>query len=347
MINILCCVPQPVDATSFYRAVGPFAKLRRDFSEVSLIFTHKVDWTVVKMSDIVFMQRPFREADVQVAEMAKRWRRPVWVDYDDDLLSVPPENPTHAIYGRKQAMECVAKCIALADHVTVSTGFLKDRITKELPSGAALNENVTVIPNAFDDDSFPMEPMEGELRRLVVWRGSTTHVKDLWEKRDAFVRLAKRRRDWAWCFIGYNPWFITEAMPPNSCVSYPAMDIMEYMWTLREKVMPAVIAVPLTDNEFNKSKSNIAMIEAAWAGATCLGPDWKEWSVPGAVLYDPSRFGSFMEMLDELMDHGPEWLRRNALENTWKHVTSTLTLTGSNEVRMNVIRGLVDGKRHP
>lgn len=43
--------------------------------------------------------------------------------------------------------------------------------------------------------------------------------------------------------------------------------------------------VPLADTKFNKSKSNIAYQEAAFANAAALCPDWEEWQRPGVTRY--------------------------------------------------------------
>jgi hypothetical protein len=63
---------------------------------------------------------------------------------------------------------------------------------------------------------------------------------------------------------------------------------------------PWLHIVPLANNGFNRSKSNLAWLEATAAGAVVLAPALEEWQRPGIVNYkDASDFGN---KLSRLMD---------------------------------------------
>jgi hypothetical protein len=62
---------------------------------------------------------------------------------------------------------------------------------------------------------------------------------------------------------------------------------------------PLVVHVPLENNKFNKSKSNIALLEGALSGTTAVCPDWEEWSMlDGALTYsDQEGYLKLMEAI--------------------------------------------------
>ena len=73
-------------------------------------------------------------------------RIPVWVDWDDDYLSIHPSNPSarHFQYeGIREKMEMITR---LADAVSVSTAELAARRSMDLPDKA--RKKIRVIPNA-------------------------------------------------------------------------------------------------------------------------------------------------------------------------------------------------------
>ena len=116
--------PNPTDATSFYRAVGPLQDLKRKMGFILQIGSD-VNWATLKGTDAVFMQRPFTKNHVQILEMAQANGKKVWVDYDDDLFSVPRSNRTFRLYGDAKNQNNIAQIVAKADVITVSTPQLQ------------------------------------------------------------------------------------------------------------------------------------------------------------------------------------------------------------------------------
>jgi DNA-binding NtrC family response regulator len=53
------------------------------------------------------------------------------------------------------------------------------------------------------------------------------------------------------------------------------------------EMRPSFLAVPLADTKFNRAKSNISVLEAAWMGALPIAPRWLEGcALPGVLLYN-------------------------------------------------------------
>ncbi len=319
--NIAAICPSPLDATSLYRGLGPLGQLKRT-GEFQISLLPQYDWSML------FLQRPFMNSHVVTIQLAKASCKPIWVDYDDDLFHVPTDNPSFKTYGRDKVQRDIALCVAMADVVTCAT----PRIAELLKPVA---KEVRVIPNAFDDELFGVERSPHSKNKLILWRGSESHQRDLWHHGEAMISAAHERPDWKFCFAGYNPWFITESMAPEQALVIPMMDPLEYFSFIR-KVGPRILVVPLAPNDFNLAKSNIAWLEATFAGAVCVAPDIPEWRRPGIVNYRSQ--GDLKTALLRLTDK--EVMLEKYVEESWKFITENLLLTNVNAARSTLVRDL-------
>jgi hypothetical protein len=332
MIKILGMIPNPNDVTSYYRAVGPFATIEKQYAEIQFTVGDDkgsyYDWHNLRRADIFFAQRPTLPVHAQAIMKAKEEGVPVWVDMDDDLLGVPRDNPAHAVYSQEQNQNALRHCLTMADLVTVPTRELQAVLSE-------FAKDVRVVPNAFDDAALGYGPDRSKPReKLVFWRGSPTHQRDLIDARDEIVAAAHAKPDWKWAFAGMDPAFITDLMPRGTCRVYPPMTISRYMHTIAN-LNHAIQIVPLTESRFNKCKSNIAWIEGTYAGAHTIARHWPEWKRPGVTHYDAK--GSLKDALVRLMDD-PETLKADRVG--WEYIRSNLNLTDVNKSRMMLAREL-------
>jgi hypothetical protein len=330
MINILAIIPNPHDGTSYYRALGVLLtkQMRQKFN--TLILKSELFIEHAKMADIIFLQRPFTSGNVQSIDYAHRCKRKVWIDYDDDLLSVPTNNQVCDVYTSKEAKENILKCISMADLVTVSTKKLKEKYN-------SVNKNIHVVPNAFDDDFFTLDYAK-EQRKSVLWRGSNSHQMDLMTYRDDILDKCKNS-DYHWWFFGclrHEIWFMSEYTGKNSSYVTP-MDVVYYMDKLKS-IQASIAIVPLQNNEFNKSKSNIAYIEMVYAGAVPIVPDWDEWNLPGCIRYGEN--DSFKSCLESLMDCPPQYLR-DINKVGVEYIRENLLLSNINKKRIELLESLL------
>jgi hypothetical protein len=141
--KLLCVFPNIDDATSFYRGLGPLAELERS-GEVEVVITQTFDWPAMIRVNGVFLQRPYKKVHVDIIRLAKSCGQKVWIDYDDDLFTVPMDNPSYFNYSRPEIKEAVKACIQLADKVTVSTKAL-----------LRLRQDAVLIPNSINLNYFP------------------------------------------------------------------------------------------------------------------------------------------------------------------------------------------------
>lgn len=331
--KLLALIPNKVDSTSFYRGAGPLAQIRKLNPNISVEYELTFDWSRLQSADALFMQRPFRENHLEIMEMAKFNNLPVWIDYDDDLFTVPESNPTYPVYGTDRIRKNVATMIAGADAVSVSTQHLMDRL--RLPSGQLMNKNTMVIPNAFNDYVLK-RPKIAKRHPIVFWRGSNTHDEDLMAYADEMVEAQSTSSRWIWHMQGGAPWWLKARMKGSNVIYGEAVDPMEYFCVILARTNPAISIVPLADNTFNRSKSNIAWMEGVFAGACSLVPDWDGWRVPGAITYkDRSEFRQKLRM----MMSEPEALTSRS-DESWQYIMDELRLSKINSRRLELLERL-------
>lgn len=332
-VKVLVNCPNPQDATSLYRGVGPLGTLRRQDDRIQIESAMEYYWGTFKLHDLLFIQRPYNAKHLMAIQMAKDNNVPVWIDYDDDLFSVPQSNPAHRVYNKDDVRKTVATCIATADVVTVSTQYLKDQFQK---GPQALNKDIRVIPNAFDDDllRYRTKPNQ-ERRRLMAWRGSNTHQSDLHSCLPQIVDAVNKDSTWTWLFQGDAPWFLTSKLGNNAIFAEP-LDPIVYFKQMHE-MKPSVMIVPLEDNTFNRSKSNIAWMESAFFGGMTIAPQWDEWKRPGCVNYaSPDEFGRAIQDIMKGV-YNPT----DMAEEAWAYIQENLLLSRVNEMRLQVIQDLL------
>lgn len=292
-MKVLVVDQNPEDACSWYRCSGPWSKVRG----IDVVFNQSPTWVDIRNADVLFVLRPHNERDVRAIKTAKLHGTKVWIDYDDNLFELPPENPARLIFSRPQNQLAMMKAMELADLITVSTESLKETLFKYA------KKEIAVIPNALDDifmkpRGLPTKKAVDKRQKVVLWRGTSTHLYDLESYRDAILEVANKFPQVVWLFMGTEPWFSgklnSRTMGPQSLFEY---------FNMLSSLQVDVGIVPLRNDAFNRSKSNIAAMELSFAGGACLVPDWETWNFPGAINYkDQEDFSTKLELLLKLSD---------------------------------------------
>jgi glycosyltransferase involved in cell wall biosynthesis len=329
--RVLIVLSNANDAGSWYRGIGPWAAIHKaGLAEVW--YSPNPKWQEVKSVDAVFMLRPCTKELKPAGQAAKDFGVPLIVDYDDDLLNVPSDNPSHPFFALPEVRENYKEFLQGADAVITSTPFLRERLLELTP-----NKKVYVVPNAFDPCLLRFR-RDLPRQNSVCWRGTSTHDRDVASVADEIVRSAAWFKDHLWIFMGADPapWACSDRIAKKLLV--PKLDLMPYfkaIFALSSKVM----IVPLADQGFNRCKSNIAAIEGAFAGAAVLAPDWEEWRLPGVTTYtDAASFGA---ELRALLSNEP--LASSRAKELWAHVRKNMTLQKANEARIAIVNQLVEG----
>jgi hypothetical protein len=154
----------------------------------------------------------------------------------------------------------------VAERATVSRE-LADLIvtsTPELAKAVDRPEKTVVCPNLIAPDDFPsVQRIHDALR--VIWVGAPTQVADLAPIIPTIAKLAEE-------YVGRVEFFCCGYTPPGlkgrvSSLRYGAMS--EFHLQLA-RLMPDIAVLPLTENTFNESKSNVQWLQMSMAGAACV-----------------------------------------------------------------------------
>jgi len=329
MIKILTFAPAPGDGTSFYRLSGVLPFLEREYSDIrvtDISSNQKLDWNTFSGHDILIFQRPFSEQHFAAIKMARNMGLKIILDYDDDLFNIPKENPVYVNFSKYQ--EQMAGCCKVADVIWVSTESIKRSISQ-------YNKNIIIIPNAHNDYLLPVKnKMEFNYEtKSVAYRGGVTHEVDVYSAANDWAYIINNNKDFEFYFIGARFPYL-ETMCGNNYNVMMGMHIIDYIKFFKN-LNPNIFIYTLQDNPFNSAKSNISWIEATYAGAAFIGPEFlPEFARPGIVHYNKSMSTVFENIKDEY--------RSLAIVNglSWDYIVKNLLLSSVNNLRYQSILGL-------
>lgn len=334
--NVIVITPGMTDTTSLYRAIGPYLALSRDEKDLSAIGVDaaKVDhttWSTFQGFHIAVYQRPFRPMDVKTLMAAKMFGLAVVVDYDDDLFCVMRDNPVVGVYDTDATRQALRDCCKYADVITVSTEGLKQAYIKNTGEKP---EKFVVVKNGFDVRWFKQFWNFKERKKIITWRGSSTHRRDCEEVKDAFANFMRDRPDYNFFAYGWANDPLSYDLPKErfNSTTLPVIDYHAHIHSIKGHLG----IVPLLDNTFNRGKSNIGFIELVSSGHMCIAKDLPEFADAGAVVYSKPD-----EFYDLLMRYTEDVEGSMAI---WKkqfyHMMNNLTLESPNKIRLELLKSL-------
>lgn len=312
MIKIGVLTSDPAGAVSFYRVTGPLNALAKEHDNIMVVPLDKVCWSTFSTLDALFMHRCVTKTDIDVMNMAKIGGIPIWVDYDDNFMVIPKDNPAYDQYSKIEDLEeNMREVLKLADVVTCTTAAMRDALFR------IYERDITILPNAFNEKFVKREVRPRN--KVILWRGSRTHLNDLVVGIDMVRKIYSDYPDHEWVFVGQDPWMYGHVLPQDKVFHVEGMETYKYHQFI-QGLAPEFMFVPLADNEFNRAKSNIAWMEGTWAGAKVYASDLPEFHVPGCGL--------------------PELGIEPDAEASWSYIQQNLLLSKVNEKRLEIIHRL-------
>ena len=326
MAEILFLTVKSSDTCAFYRSAGVLKDLRRKTDDnITLVQFDQVamNWSFITQFDLIMYQRPFTKESLTLCGYVKQCGIKIWLDYDDNLFALNPENPTYYIYNNPEIQANIKGMLQLADAVSVPTEYLRQAYSE-------FNKNVFIVPNAFHDSLFE-RPELPKRTNNIVWRGPEAHIFDLMTFSKEINQATQEFPEWRFMFMGFSPWFLSKT---DNKGHIPSLDIVVYYKTLFD-MAPACMHVPLHDNTFNRCKSNISYIEASYAGAVCICPAW--WSAPGSLPYTDN--ASYYEAIRSVLSGEVDKAKLN--REAWEYIMDVLPLSKVNVQRLEILNSLL------
>lgn len=315
------------ETNSFYRSAGIATDLMKQSAfEITCASMSEIvmNWATISSFDLIMLQRPHTIESLNLCQFIKQCNVKLWVDYDDNLFAVNPDNPNYlSIYSKPIVLNNIKNIIEIADVVSVTNQYLKVFLS-------SINSNTWVIPNAFNDILIKRPEIKPR-EKMVLWRGGASHESDLMCYGAEIRDLTFKYKDWQFLFLGYLPHFLGRDI--ENLGAMEMQDVILYFKNIL-RFCPSVLHIPLHDNPFNRCRSNIGYIEGSYAGAVCIVPDW--WSVQGALPYsDPV---SYYEALNAVLSGEVDIQAKN--KEAWEYISDCLFLSHVNKQRIKLIKSL-------
>lgn len=234
-------------------------------------YSHKaMNFEEINKCRVAVVQRLCTLENLKAIDMMKSRGLKLVYDLDDNMWRIPQSNPAYDM--SKKLRMGFAHCALQCDVLTVSTYPLKLAAKEELVrynKGRRKMPNIEVVENCIDFDWFKPLPirLRSEETVTVGWAGTNSHVGDVAKVfqllPQALDRFPKMRLEIvglpATSALASHPRFKQRNFVPVS--EYPAR-WASWQWDMS--------LAPLEDNTFNRSKSNIKMLEAGAMGIPCL-----------------------------------------------------------------------------
>ena len=281
------------DAASFYRTNGVLPYLNNPEIAVKNIFQNDTyDWQHLAGADIFIVQRPFHDYHVNLIKMALDMGIKVISDYDDDLLNVPFHNNASITLSEQRSN--IKQCLHLSNEIWVTTPAI-------VKAYKPFNRNIHVIPNAHNDYIYPLKYKRpfNKNSKIMSYRGGASHEADMYQNINDVLTMINGNQDWTFRFQGSRFKHIEDRTGKNHEFTDPST-IMQF-YNGYHDLNANLAFFPLIPNLFNASKSNIAFLEATYAGSAFMGnKQLPEFNLPFVTDISGSINESFLEIKDNI-----------------------------------------------
>jgi hypothetical protein len=203
----------------------------------------------------------------------------------DDVVfaeDIPMYNRNREAFTSKEIQDSIKDILSMVDEITVTCDYFKEYMIHK--SG---NKNVTVVPNYLMKWWFDRYYNLGNLvknyeknkkKPVIAIFASGTHVDVMnrVNQQDDFAAVVpyiiKTRSEFNWHFYGSYPLPLRTFIESGQIKYFPWAPLPDFPSVMAESGAQLTFAA-LQDNNFNRCKSNIKLIESGALGIPCVCPD--------------------------------------------------------------------------
>lgn len=181
---------------------------------------------------------------------------PIVMDTDDNVRHVRPSNPGYSSYHpNSEHIEWNKHAFRkVFDAITVSTDDLKKYHERE-------NPKILVVPNSIDFDVWKFAQKKDDDTIRISFNGSSSHWEGVRIIEKAVVRILKEYPNVKFLIPGVYKEIFKEYPEIQSQIDfYPWIPLKRFAEGLKGQNIDIGLA-PLTDNDFNRCKSNLRWLE--------------------------------------------------------------------------------------
>lgn len=237
---------------------------------------------VMDPPDVIVSQRMMLAVPTRTWKyLAKKGKTLLVMDLDDDVWSIPQDNPAHGMI-KAEYLANLEQNLRVSDLVTVTTPELAERV-------AEFNPAVEVLPNMVPEWLLTLNTPRAEGSLTIGWAGSQTHRGDFQAEREGLRSLLDYSNRTQLHTIGtdYTAEIHGEGVERGRPLRIPHRhhDFLPRTEDYYRMLDFHVALAPLARNQFNRSKSDIRWLEAAATGAVSVMSDWGPYSrTVGGIL---------------------------------------------------------------
>jgi hypothetical protein len=274
---------------SWYRCMSPNLMLnlyqKAVLTELTTMVLDPRFYMGVKAIKIQRQATPMQKEFVkQLKKLSEEMKFKLIYEVDDIVFreDIPDFNRNKDAFVQNEIRDSILEIISMMDEMTVTCDFMRDYYIEKTG-----NKNITTIPNYLLKWWFDRYYNLGDLvkkfeknkkKPVVTIFASGTHVDvtNRVNQNDDFAgvvqHIIKARKDFKWQFYGCYPLPLKPFIDSGEITFHPWVELPDYPLAMAESGTQLTFAA-LQDNNFNKAKSNIKLLEAAALGIPCVCPD--------------------------------------------------------------------------
>lgn len=332
-------VPIDNSATAYHRVVQPLHYLREQGNPIQFLGEPLDQPQQYAWANILYIQCLYAPGAFQFYAQEKEKGKKIFVDFDDDYFNIPEDSPQQTEVIDSETGEAVKFSpelrtlyiklfLGLADQVIVTTKTLK-----ELYQPFTKNE-ILVIPNCISFDMRRDKPKVVSDKVNILFSGSASHLPDLEQLKEPLQLLHEKYGEKISIHmqgpLNYNEIF---SVP---IISNPAVEYSEYLNCIQD-LNPDIALLPLKNNAFNLSKSELKFCQMTLLDAACVASDVGPYSfiTNGVNGMKCNSTEDWVRSISELIENSP--LRNSIISNAVDHVFQNFSLEKHLEVWKDLI----------
>lgn len=273
----------------YYRCMAPNLLLNLYQKSVIIESTAMIlDPRFYQTVEAVKLQRQATPQQLQFVKVLKQisQQKPLKLIYEvDDVVfaeDIPMYNRNRDAFTAPEIQNSIKEILSMMDEITVTCDYFKDYIAEK--SG---NKNVSVVPNYlmkwWFDRYYNLADLikkydKNKKKPIVAIFASGTHVDvaNRVKQQDDFAaviqHIIKTRTEFQWHFYGSYPLGLKPFIDKGEIKFFPWVQLPDFPQAMANSGAQVTFAA-LQDNNFNRCKSNIKLIEAGALGIPCVCPD--------------------------------------------------------------------------